>query len=63
MEETTTEKRCYTVKELQEILAVSRVAVYELLKKKEFHWIKVGTKYRISKPSFDAWLDDKWTCS
>ena len=29
-----TEKRCYTVKELQEILGVSRPSVYELLKKK-----------------------------
>ena len=31
-----TEKRCYTVKELQEILGVSRPSVYELLKKNEF---------------------------
>lgn len=27
------EKRCYTVKELQEILGISRLTVYELLKK------------------------------
>lgn len=27
------EKRCYTVKELQEILGISRPTVYELLKK------------------------------
>ena len=29
------EKRCYTVKEIQEILDVSRPTVYALLKKKE----------------------------
>lgn len=52
-----TEKRCYTVKELQEILCISRPSVYELLKKKEFRWILVGGKYRISKKSFDEWLD------
>ena len=51
------EKRCYTVKEVQDILGISRPTAYELLKKKEFRWIKIGTKYRISKPSFDEWLD------
>ena len=29
------EKRCYTVQELQEILGVSRPTIYNLLKKKE----------------------------
>lgn len=44
----TQEKCCYTVKELQEILGISRLTVYELLKKNEFRWIQIGTKYRIS---------------
>jgi len=55
----TTEKRCYTVKDIQDILNVSRPTVYELLKKKEFRWVLIGTKYRISKTSFDAWLDSQ----
>ena len=55
---TMSEKRCYTVKDLQEILGVSRPSVYDLLKKNEFRWILVGGKYRISKKSFDAWLDE-----
>lgn len=49
------DKRCYSVAELQEILGVS--SIYELLKKKEFSWVMVGGKYRISKKSFDEWLD------
>lgn len=49
--------RCYNVKELQEMLKVSRPAVYDLLKRKEFKWVMVGGKYRISKISFDTWLD------
>ena len=53
------EKRCYTVKELQEILGISRPTVYELLKRNEFRRIQIGTKYRISKKSFDGWLDRK----
>lgn len=52
------EKRCYTVAELQEILGVSRPTVYSLLKRNEFRWIQLdGGKYRISKKSFDDWLD------
>ena len=51
------ERRCYTVKEIQDILGISRPTVYELLKKNEFRWIQIGTKYRISKKSFDGWLD------
>ena len=51
------EKRTYTVDEIQDILGISRPTVYELLKKNEFRWIQIGTKYRISKKSFDGWLD------
>ncbi len=50
------EKRCYTVKEIQEILDVSRPTVYELLKKNTFPWVNIGGKYRIAKKGFDAWL-------
>ena len=53
------EKRCYTVKEVQEMLGISRPTVYELLKKNEFRWIQIGNKYRISKKSLDEWLDQK----
>ncbi len=52
------EKRCYTVKEVQEMLGISRPTVYELLKKNEFRWIQIGNKY-LSKKSFDEWLDQK----
>ena len=53
------EKRCYTVKELQEILGISRPTVYELLKMEVFSWVKIGTTYRISKNSFDKWFDEQ----
>ena len=53
-------KRCYTVKEVQDILGISRPTAYELLKRKEFNWIKIGMQYRISKLSFDEWLDKNW---
>ena len=54
------EKRCYTVEELQTILSVSRPTVYSLLKRNEFRWFQIGGgKYRISKKSFDEWLDNQ----
>lgn len=44
----TSEKRCYTVKELQEILGISRPTVYELLKMEVFSWLRLEppTAYR-----------------
>ncbi len=54
-----TEKRCYTVEDLQIILGISRGTVYKLLEQKEFRWFKIGSAYRISKKSFDEWLDSK----
>ena len=50
-------KRCYSVGDLQEMLGISKPAVYELLKRKEFHWVMIGGRYKISKRSFDEWLD------
>lgn len=51
------EKRCYTVKEIQTMLGISRPTAYDLLQEKKFRWFKIGNKYRISKNSFDEWLD------
>lgn len=33
--------------------------IYALLKQKEFRWVQIGGIYRISKQSFDEWLDKK----
>lgn len=52
------QQRCYTVDDLRVILNVSRSTVYQLLKRNEFRWFQIGGgKYRISKKSFDDWLD------
>ena len=59
MEKTTqmNERRCYNVSDLQEMLGISKPAVYELIKRKEFRWVMIGGRYKISKRSFDEWLD------
>ena len=55
---TVPENRCYTVEDLEAILMISKRSVYNLLKKKEFRWIRVGRSgYRISRKSFDEWLN------
>ena len=50
--------RCYTIEDLMEMLLLSRPTVYRLLKQNEFRWFKVSGAYRISKASFEAWLND-----
>lgn len=51
------EKRTYTVNEIQDILGVGKNAAYAAVKSGEFRVIKIGGSIRISKKSFDAWLD------
>ena len=53
-------KKCYTVKEVQEILRISKPTVYKLLKKNEFRWLIIAGKYLIVCESFDAWMQEKY---
>ena len=57
MIERSDEKRTYTVDEIQDILSISRPTAYNLVKKNVFHSVRVGGHIRISKKSFDDWLD------
>ena len=50
-------KRTYTVEEIQEILKISRPTAYALVRRNVFRSIRIGGKIRISKRSFDTWLD------
>lgn len=52
-----TEKRIYTVEEIQDILGLSKTSAYSLVKSGMFHIVKVGSQYRVSKKNFDAWLE------
>ena len=51
------EKRTYSVSEIQDILEIGRNAAYDLVKKGYFSTVKIGGIIRISKKSFDAWVD------
>ena len=54
-----TEKRTYSVQEIAEILQISRSMAYNLCRQSLFKTVKVGKYIRVSKPSFDDWLDNK----
>lgn len=51
------EKRVYTVEEIMDILNIGKNAAYSLVNSGVFHYVKVGGHYRISKKSFDIWLE------
>ncbi|MBR3001267.1 MAG: helix-turn-helix domain-containing protein [Oscillospiraceae bacterium] len=50
-------KTTYTVKEIQEILRISKPTAYALIRSGAFSYIKFKNTLRISKDSFDRWLE------
>ena len=50
-------KRTYTVNEIQDILEVSRPTAYSIISSGVFKSVRVGNRIRVSKKSFDEWLD------
>ena len=50
-------KRIYTVDEIQDILGISRPTAYKLIHRGEFRSVRAGGHIKVSKVSFDAWLD------
>lgn len=53
------DKRTYTVSEIQDILGISRPTVYNIISSGVFSSVRVGRHIRVSKKSFDEWLDNQ----
>ena len=53
----TTEKRTYTVKEIADILGISRNHAYDYINDMGFRIIRIGAAIRIPKAEFDKWVD------
>ena len=51
------EKRTYTVEEVAGILDIGRTTAYKLIHSGLFTFVKIGSAIRVSKASFDEWLD------
>ena len=50
-------QRAYRVFEIAEILGISNASAYRLIKEGHFRTVRIGTSIRISRQSFDEWLD------
>ena len=53
------EKRTYTVPEIQDSLGIGKNSAYSLVKSGVFRTVRIGGSIRVSKKSFDKWLDEK----
>ena len=53
----TPDRRTYRVEEIATILDIGRSSAYELVKQGYFKTVKIGSAIRISKKSFDEWLE------
>lgn len=53
----TSGKRTYTVGEIADILGIGRTSAYKLIRSGQFQTVRIGSAIRISKASFDDWLD------
>lgn len=51
------ERRTYTVEEIAQILGIGRTSAYLLVKEGHFKIVRIVNAIRISKRSFDEWLD------
>ena len=51
------ERRTYTVDDVAQILGVGRTSAYHLVNEGHFKVVRIGNAIRISKRSFDEWLD------
>ena len=52
-------RRVYTVDEIAEILGIGKNSAYDLIKQGHFKTVKIGTAIRVSRKSFDLWLDSQ----
>lgn len=54
-------QRTYRVDEIASLLGIGRTSAYNLVKQGLFKTVRIGTSIRVSKKSFDEWLDSQ-TC-
>lgn len=50
-------RRTYRVNEIADLLGISLSSAYRLIKQGHFKTVRIGTSIRVSKQSFDEWLD------
>lgn len=58
VQKTLENKKTYTVMEIAEMLGIGRKAAYNLVVENHFKVVKIGASIRVSKKSFDEWLNN-----
>ena len=53
------QKRTYKVDEIAAMLNIGRSSAYNLVKEGHFNTVRIGNTIRVSKRSFDEWLDQQ----
>ena len=56
-----TEARLLTVNEVADLLRVSRMTVYRMIKEGEMPAVRVGRGYRLREDDVDTYLSDRYT--
>lgn len=51
-------KETYSINEIAKILDISNKSAYSLIHENFFRYVRIGRTIRISKKSFDQWLND-----
>lgn len=60
MQQPSSQRRVYTVKEIAEILGISKNAAYDLVKSENgFVIVRIGKTIRVPIESFDEWLNNR----
>ncbi len=54
---TLNQKKTYTIDEVATILNISMKSAYALVKSGAFRYVRAGRAIRVSKESFDRWLN------
>lgn len=58
-EKGTPQSRTYTVNDIAAILGIGRASAYKLANSGLFKTIRIGNMIRISRKSFEDWLEDR----
>lgn len=53
------QKKTYTIDEIATQLNISMKSAYTLAKSGVFHYVRAGRAIRVSKESFDRWLNEQ----
>lgn len=49
--------RTYKIEDIARMLSIGRSSAYNLIREGHFKVLRIGTSTRVSKKSFDEWLD------